>query len=99
MSKTTKSKKTTAKPKAKDESDEYFTREEIKRLDKFHHFGTNKNIKFIFYLYLFKLILPCFELRINMSLIYPRQIYALYCHLLINLLAFAHSHLILVRTF
>ena len=36
MSKTTKSKKTTAKPKAKDESDEYFTREEIKRLDKFH---------------------------------------------------------------
>ena len=36
MSKTTKSKKTTAKPKTKEENDEYFTEEEIKRLDKLH---------------------------------------------------------------
>ena len=35
MSKTTKSKKT-AKPKEKEDNDEYFTKEEIKRLDKFH---------------------------------------------------------------
>ena len=35
MSKTTKSKKT-AKPKEKEDNDEYFTKEEIIRLDKFH---------------------------------------------------------------
>ena len=31
-----KSKKTTTKPKAKEENDEFFTEEEVKRLDKFH---------------------------------------------------------------
>ena len=36
MKKTTKSKKTTAKPKEKEDSNEYFTKEEIERLDKFH---------------------------------------------------------------
>ena len=36
MKKSTKSKKTTAKPKEKDDSNEYYTKEEIERLDKFH---------------------------------------------------------------
>ena len=35
MSKTTKSKKT-AKPKENEDTNEYFTKEEVKRLDKFH---------------------------------------------------------------
>ena len=42
MNKTTKSKKTTTKPKETKETDEYYTKEEIKRLDKFQALTENK---------------------------------------------------------
>ena len=42
MNKTTKSKKTTTKPKETKETDEYYTKEEVKRLDKFQALTENK---------------------------------------------------------
>ena len=42
MNKTTKSKKTTTKPKETKETDEYYTKEEAKRLDKFQALTENK---------------------------------------------------------
>ena len=42
MNKTTKSKKTTTKPKETKETDEYYTKEEVKRLDKFQAQTENK---------------------------------------------------------
>ena len=42
MKKSTKSKKTTAKPKETKDTDEYYTKEEIKRLDKFQALTENK---------------------------------------------------------
>jgi len=42
MSKATNSKKATAKTKAKEPADEYYTKEEEERLDKFHEETQNK---------------------------------------------------------
>ena len=42
MNKTTKSKKTTTKPKETKETDEYYTKEEVQRLDKFQALTENK---------------------------------------------------------
>ena len=42
MNKTSKTKKTTAKPKETKETDEYYTKEEVKRLDKFQSLTENK---------------------------------------------------------
>ena len=42
MNRTTKSKKTTTKPKETKETDEYYTKEEVKRLDKFQALTENK---------------------------------------------------------
>ena len=42
MNKTSKTKKTTAKPKETKDTDEYYTKEEVKRLDKFQAQTENK---------------------------------------------------------
>ena len=42
MNKTSKTKKTTTKPKETKDTDEYYTKEEIKRLDKFQSLTENK---------------------------------------------------------
>ena len=42
MNKTSKTKKTTAKPKETKDTDEFYTKEEVKRLDKFQSLTENK---------------------------------------------------------